>query len=385
MRLLRRNVSLMQIAGYVGAALIGLTVMAVGLRFRSDTGAGHPAGSYLVVQKPLSGSLFGQSGSERFTQAEINEIASQPWARRTGEFATADFDVYARVSGGGRAMSSALFLEAVPDSFMDVSPSDWRFAPESSQTVPIVLPREYLSLYNYGFAPARGLPQVSETMASMIPIELSLSGRGRQQVLRGRIVGFSSRINTIAVPESFIRWANSVYGSSGTAGATRLIVETVTPGSPEAARWIADHGYETITDSAAQRLGSAAEAGSVVLLITGGLIVVLALVILTLSIHLLLFRNRPVLHELMQLGYTPGQCAAPYACTVAAVNMAVAAAAVAAASLLRPLWATPLAAAGIDGGSAWSCVAVTGCAALLLTAANLLTIRRMTRRAFRQL
>ncbi len=383
--LLRRNVSAAQIAGYIAASLIGLSIMAIGLRFWSDTTTGNVQGSFLVIQKKPA-DILSSSGSDagRFTAEEINLIDSQPWAARTGEFTTADFDVSASVRGAGRALSTALFLEAVPDSFMDIVPDGWSYTPESSDELPIVLPREYLSLYNYGFAPSRGLPQITEAMASLVPIELSVSGNGIQQTFRGHIAGFSSRINTIAVPAEFIRYANNKFGTSDNLNPSRLIVETVSPGDPTALQWINEHGYETITDSAVERLGSLASAGAAVTVIAGSLILILALFILTLSIHLLLFKNRRILFDLMQLGYTPAQTALPYMVAAATVNIIVAAAAIAIACLTRNIWIDALSTAGLPGGSPMLCIVITFAVALLLTLINSMTIRQMTRLAFRK-
>ena len=48
----------------------------------------------------------------------------------------------------------------------------------------------------------------------MVPLKLSLSGNGRQEWVDARIVGFSSRLNTIAVPEEFMQWANSEFSET---------------------------------------------------------------------------------------------------------------------------------------------------------------------------
>ena len=385
MRLLSRNVSPMQIAGYVLASLLGMAILAVGVRFWTDAAASSSnLDAYIVLQKPAGEGLFGGEPPQ-FSDKEIGEIAAQPWARRVGRFATADFDVYARVSGMGRSMSTALFLEAVPDSFMDVTPDGWAaYRPGSGDAVPIVIPKEYLSLYNYGFAPARGLPQVSEAMVGLIPVELAVSGNGRQQVMRGRIAGFSERINTIAVPESFIRWANMEFGTDGASSTSRLIVETSRPGDPAVRQWISDKGYETSGDGAAARVGTIASAGGMVVLAIGAVIVALALFIVTLSLHLLLYKNRPMLHQLMELGYAPGRVARPYAAVAAAVNVAVGAVAVVLALALRPLWMAPLHAAGLPGGGAWPCVAAVSAVVCVITAVNWITIRRMVWSAFRR-
>ena len=51
-------------------------------------------------------------------------------------------------------MSTAMFFAIVPDAFVDVVSDKWTFIPGTA-TVPIILPRNYLNLYNYGFARSR--------------------------------------------------------------------------------------------------------------------------------------------------------------------------------------------------------------------------------------
>ena len=58
-------------------------------------------------------------------------------------------------------MSTQMFFESVPDAYIDVKSADWRFD-ERSDFLPIILPRNYLNLYNFGFAQSRNLPQLSE-------------------------------------------------------------------------------------------------------------------------------------------------------------------------------------------------------------------------------
>ena len=49
---------------------------------------------------------------------------------------------------------------------------------------------------------------MSEDLVRGITLDLDLSGRGQFRNLKGRVVAFSNRLNTILVPEEFIRWSN---------------------------------------------------------------------------------------------------------------------------------------------------------------------------------
>ena len=54
----------------------------------------------------------------------------------------------------GLHMSTAMFFESVPDEYVDVNLDKWEFD-EYERVVPIIIPRNYLNLYNFGFAQSR--------------------------------------------------------------------------------------------------------------------------------------------------------------------------------------------------------------------------------------
>ncbi|MBD5313240.1 MAG: ABC transporter permease [Bacteroides sp.] len=392
-RLLRRNISAGQIAGYAMANLVGLAIVLTAIQFYRDISTvwddedSFFSEDYVVISKKVTGlSLlpFGESEHPtRFSKEEIADIEARPWSGKVGEFNSAAFNVYAKVSFGGSSMGSDLFLESIPDDFFDVSPDGWGYEPGRSEYVPLIISKDYLSLYNFGFATSRGMPQVSEEVISMVPLQLSLSGNGRQQWVNARIVGFSSRLNTIAVPEDFMRWANSEFSDSPAEAPSRLIVKLDHPGDPEAESYLEEHGYETAGDRAAN--GKAAYFLSLVtsVVIAVGLVIsLLAFFILLLSIYLLMQKNREKIHELMQLGYTPSQVARYYHLIISCVNVAVLAAALAVMLTGAHYWREPLSTLGVEPVSPWMTVAVGVGLILLITSGNLAVVSRAVRKQF---
>ena len=245
--LLRKNISIWQLAAYTIACLTGLSILLISITFFADIRSVHEASGrtsdYITLSKPvtlLAALGHGKSDSNSFTGEEIDSLASQPWVARVGEFTSADFNISASVEFAGRGLSTALFFESLPDEFIDVDPDLWSFG-SSSTEIPIMVPRDYLALYNFGFAASRGMPRLSEDLIKQIPLRIAMSGNGNFDIMPARIVGLSSRINTIAVPDSFMRAANDRYGDSrNDRRPTRLIVELSSPGDPAIARWIAD-------------------------------------------------------------------------------------------------------------------------------------------------
>lgn len=58
-------------------------------------------------------------------------------------------------------LSTEMFFESVPDEYVDVNLDKWLFDKET-RVIPIIIPRNYLNLYNFGFAQSRSLPKLSE-------------------------------------------------------------------------------------------------------------------------------------------------------------------------------------------------------------------------------
>lgn len=218
----------------------------------------------------------------------------------------------------------------------------------------------------------------------MLPLRLSLSGNGRQQWVDARIAGFSSRLNTIAVPENFLSWANGIYGEGRNTEPSRLIVRLKRAGDPEATKYMESHDYEIAGDKTAG--GKAAYFLSMVITVVvgiGAIISILAFFILLLSIYLLLQKNRSKIHDLMLLGYTPGQVARYYQTIVATVNLLVLLLAVAGMLAASSMWQEQIEALGARGASCVPTV-LTGTAIILaITAGNIIAILRNIRKGFR--
>lgn len=395
-RLLRKNISISQIAGYALANLIGLAIVMSAIRFYGDVKTVISGGDsdendsvvsadYLVISKPVSmmNTITGARGG--FSPSDIRDIEEQPWATAAAPFVSADFRVSASVELGGAGMSSFLFLESIPDEFIDVKPRGWRFDPGEGTdgVVPIIISKDYLALYNFGFAGSRGLPQLSEGIISEVPIMLRLSGNGRSDVMRAKIVGFSSRLNTIAVPEDFMAWANDRYSASPSERPSRLIIKVAKPGDPAIKQYLADNGYEAAGD----KLDTGRASYFLTLLTTiviaiGAVISLLALFILMLSIFLLMQKSREKITDLLLLGYSPMQVAKGYFKLIGAVNVSVLALATAIMLTVSAMWEKSLASLSIKATSPMAAIIAGAAIILVITAINYGAIYRSVRRAF---
>lgn len=386
-RLLRRNVSPAQTVGYALANLTGLLIVITAIQFYRDISAvsggkdSFISSDYLIISKQVSG----LGGTTPFTEAEQEEIAACPWAAATGAFTAADFNVSLSISMGGTNMYTSLFLESIPDEFFDISPRGWdSWTPGSTDPLPVIISKDYLTLYNFGYASSRGLPQISEEMISTLPLRLSLSGNGRQEWMDARIVGFSSRLNTIAVPEAFMRWANPIFGPGKTQLPSRLIVKLKRAGDPEATAYLKNHGFEAAGDrEAGGRMAWFLSLATAVVVGIGAVITLLAIFILVLSVWLLLQKNRSKIYDLLLLGYTPGQVSAVYIRLIACVNAAVLVCAAGVLFAITAWWHPALERLGTPGAPLWPTLVCALAITVAVTAAGVVAVRRNVSGSFR--
>ena len=389
-KLLRKNVSSMQLGGSAIANLIGLIIVGIALQFYLDLRPifndeeSFVKSDYLVVTRKVTGMDALMGGSE-ISEAEVADIEAQPWVRRVGRFTASDYEVRAAVALGssGAAMTTQLFFESIPAEFLDVNSAEWRFD-ERNPVIPVIVSKDYLSLYNFGFAAAQGMPKISEGMAGMIPLQFTISGNGLSQSFSGRIVGFSARVNTILVPEEFMHWSNSRFGSGSAAGASRLIVEGNAPGDIKIEQYIADHNFEVAGDKAnSNKAGYLFTIAVSVVAAVGVLISLLSFFVLILSIMLLLQKNTKKLQDLLQLGYTPMQVSGYYIRLVLRVNDAVLILALVLIFVARLIYLPMLEPLGIEAAStALTIVAVIGLVALI-TIGNAVAIMRHVNKLWR--
>lgn len=386
--LLRKNTSPARIVGFLLSNFIGLTIITVALQFYLDSRSIFADDSfvntdYIVVNKRVTGrNTLGIEGNS-FSATDIADIEQQPWVRSVGRFQASDYHVDAAVTAGGRGMRTQMFFEAIPDRFVDVPPSNWSWHP-GDNTVPIVISKDYLTLYNFGFAQGAGLPQLSEGLMSGIPLELTLTSDDGARTIRtyGRIAGYSNRLNTILVPENFMAYANQELGSGKEILPSRLIIDVSSPGDVAIAPYLDDHGLEQAGDKSASQASFLLRLVTGIILGIGALITVLSLSILLLSVSLIMERNRPAIHGLLMLGYNTGRVGRPYMTLVTGVSVISMIAAIAVTGVVRGYYLTPLEALGSTPGAIW----IAPLAAILLTAltvtTNLLSIRRQVRRAW---
>ena len=393
-KLLRQHISIGQLTGFFFANLFGMVIVLLSAQFYKDVvpifteGDSFMKKDYMTATKKIStlGSFAGKSNT--FSSEEIEELKKQPFTRSVGAFTPSQFKVSAGLGmqEAGIHLSTEMFFEAVPDKFVDVSLDKWHFD-ENTHTIPIIIPRNYLNLYNFGFAQSRNLPQLSEGVMGMMTLDVRLSGRGRTERMKGRIVGFSNRLNTILVPQAFMEWANATLGDGGQTAPSRLIVEVDNPADDRIAKYFKQKGYETEGDKLDAGKTTWFLKMVVGIVLTVGLIIsVLSFYLLMLSIYLLLQKNTKKLENLLMIGFSPAAVARPYQVLTVGLNAAVAAMGVLLVWMARDAYLDMLRrmVPDLQEGSLLPALLTAGGLFLLVSVLNVLAVRRKVESIWRK-
>lgn len=330
-KLLRENISKPQLIGFAVTSLIGMSIVLLAFQFYFDinplfTGKDKLLKEdYLTITKKV-GILGGLSSrSNGFSQNEIDDLKKQSFVKNVGAFTPSQFNVFGGFNSQklGIAFNTEMFFESVPDHFIDVTSDSWRFSPVDN-TVPIILPKNYLDLYNFGFAQASSMPRISEQLIGLINLDISITGKnGLRQQMKGRIVGFSNRINSILVPETFMTWANQQYGGTPSEPA-RLIIEVSNIADPNLSGYFKDKGFEISGDNTtASKMSFFLKIIIGIVVSVGVLICVLSFFILVLSIYLLLEKNMNKLRTLRLIGYSKSIVVKPYEWLAVGLNLVI--------------------------------------------------------------
>lgn len=331
-KLLRQHISVPQFAGFFFANLFGMLIVLLGFQFYHDVVPIFTAedsfmkSDFMIVNKKIgtANSISGRSNT--FSNTEVDEMGEQAFSDKIGKFTSTEYKVDANMSVNGVPVldNGEISFESVPDNFVEVKQlSDWKYTP-GSKIVPIILPRIYLTMYNFGFAQSHSLPKISDGLIGMIDFQIFVHGNKKQAQFKGKVIGFSSRLSSILVPQAFMDWSNNEYAPGQQTEPTRLIMSLKNPGDQNFTKYLDKKGYEIENDKLnAEKTTYFLKMMVTMVMVVGLIISVLSFYILMLSIYLLVQKNSSKLENLLLIGYSPGHVAHPYQLLTISLNIAV--------------------------------------------------------------
>lgn len=390
-KLLRQHISVPQFAGFFFANLVGMLIVLLGFQFYHDVLPVFTAkdsflkADYLILSKRVgTADVFTGRGHE-FSGSEIDDLSAQPFITDVGKFTSTNYRVDASLSVNGiPLMKTDFFFESVPDDFVDVSSSEWEYKP-GDKRVPIILPRSYINMYNFGFAQTRSLPKISEGLLGMIDLGVLIRGNGQEERFHGKVIGFSNRLNTILVPQSFMDWSNARFAPGEPTKSTRLIVQVGNPADERVTTYLEKKGYEVESDKlAAEKTTYFLRMVVSLVMVVGLVISVLSFYILMLSVYLLVQKNASKLENLLLIGYSPARVAMPYQVLTIALNVAVLFMAWALLSVARGYYMDILTTLfpQMESGGLWPSIVAGLILFLVVSVLNVIVVRRKVMRVW---
>ena len=256
---------------------------------------------FLSITKTITNQNMGNDN--RFTDAEINEIKSQPFIKDAAPLISNQFRAKAS-AGTIIPFSTDLFLESVKNDFLDTIPETFTWQPGQAD-IPVIFSADFLEMYNV-FAPAQDLPQLSENSIGAINITLECYGPQGIQNFRGHIVAVTDRINSVLVPESFLQWANKTYGNTMNSPAARVFIKTPDANNADLLSFLEKKNFHANKDKT--KFGRIKQVLQAIVTGLGGfaiLVILLAMMLFSFYLQLMITRSKDNLQLLLTLGYSP--------------------------------------------------------------------------------
>lgn len=233
---------------------------------------------YIVIQKEVATSDMLTMETPVFYEDEIEEIAEQEFIEEVGTFESSLFEAKATMAKSENLphLNLDLYFEAVPDRFIDVKSEKWKWR-EGDELVPVILPSYYLDSYNFGFAPGRNLPPITEKMATSMRLVLEIEHEREDYEFPCKVIGLSDRINSLLVPMDFLNYANDHFRSRDPKEPSRLILAVNDLTNPELALFMEENDYDTNQENLkGSRIKTVLNIMFIVFLVLGSIIVVLS-------------------------------------------------------------------------------------------------------------
>ncbi len=266
--------------------------------------SGDSTTNFLLINKNIN---LQQRSSTTLTDGEIEDLKKQPFTDAIGLLTPSHFKVTAESMSDKLPFYSDMFFESVPNDFLDINNPDWQWD-ENSSFIPLIIPNMFLDIYNFGFAISQGTPQLSQEAIKLIQVKLNIIANGQKTSYTGRIVGFSDRISSVLVPQTFMNWANTKFGTNTSAKPSRVVIKTKDPSNPKLSQYLKDHNLAT--DAEKTRFSKYRQYVSAAVIIswaTGAIMLLFALLIFALFIQLTVASCKEEIVLLITLGTAPKQ------------------------------------------------------------------------------
>ncbi len=256
---------------------------------------------FISISKIITNENMGKDNT--FNDSDLINLKKQPCIEGISPLIANQFRVKAS-AGNIIPFSTDLFLESIDNDFIDTVPPSFTWQP-GQLTVPIIFSSDFLEMYNV-FAPAQGLPQLSDKTISSVNIILECYGPDGIQNFKGNIVALSDRINSVLVPKSFMNWSNQHFNGVTKVNPSRVFIKTKDANNPQLLAYFDQNNYHLNKDKTKfGRVKKVLQNIVSALAVFGILVIVLALMLFSFYLQLMIAKSKDNLRLLLTLGYSP--------------------------------------------------------------------------------
>lgn len=157
---------------------------------------------WLTFSKKITPDNIGRKELLGFNENDISKIKTWAEVKAIYPFSANEFKASAN-GGDFIPFYTDLYFEGLDLKAIDSDLTDEEFQVKGDE-IPIIISREYLNLYNYGFALNQGLPQISEDFAKKIEVNINITVNKQNKTYKGKMVGLSDRIHSVLIPKKFL-------------------------------------------------------------------------------------------------------------------------------------------------------------------------------------
>lgn len=294
--------------------LLGLTFLLISLQFYFDLRSVLQQEEEIfgpntfILQKKVTGMNTLSLGNTRFTEKEIKDLEKKDFIVKVDPFVSSDFDVGIKLSVNESIPPLYIdaFVQSIPKKYFSDVDADWEWT-EESEFVPIVMPEDYLTLYNHAFAPSQGLPQLAKEAIQSAVLKMEIKNKnGVKKLFTCKIVGLTNKVNSILAPTPFIKYCNAKYGNSEKPkNPSRIVIQTKNDAYNDIEQLIKDKNYETnISFLDKAKIKSYLSVIMIALLIVNFIILVLSLLAFIQYSQIVIYKTEYEIQTLLRIGYS---------------------------------------------------------------------------------
>lgn len=312
-KILFKNQSKTQLIIAIIGAFLGFSFLLTSLHYLirvNEFGEGDDTmkNNTIIIQRKVTNYTTLGMTKTGFDEKDISAYENELFIENVYPILSNAFDISITIKEeklfGPNKFRTDIFVQSIDAKFLDTDTLLWKWK-ETDEFVPVIIPREWLLMAN-NFVAGQGIPQISDELASQLPLTFTISNKAGKENRKAKVVGFTNMIGSILVPQSFITYGNNFYPQDNKGETSNLIIAVKDGEFGEFEKFMQKKHIEPKASSLAiGKLKSVASTLFSIILSVSLLTIFLSLLVLIQYGQLILSKNQYEITTLLRIGYTP--------------------------------------------------------------------------------